>query len=190
MIGKIFIWILVAGSLPLSIFPCHASGAEGDELLGTKPPEWEVSDWFNSKPLRLRDLQGRPILVRFWTGPQCPYCQRSAPALNEFYQKFHSRGLEVIGFYHHKSSTPLDKKQVEKLIRRYGFRFPVAVDHNWETLRRWWLQGRPKAWTSISFLIDQEGVIRHVHPGGEYVKGDEAYRKLKAKIEEICGITR
>jgi hypothetical protein len=34
-------------------------------------------------------------------------------------------------------------------------------------------------------VIDREGVVRHVHPGGQYVKGDKAYDTLKAQIEEL-----
>jgi hypothetical protein len=28
-------------------------------------------------------------------------------------------------------------------------------------------------------------VIRHVHPGGSYVKGDKAYEAMRGKIEEL-----
>jgi len=28
-------------------------------------------------------------------------------------------------------------------------------------------------------------VIRHIHPGGSYVKGDKAYQAMQAKIEEL-----
>jgi hypothetical protein len=47
-----------------------------------------------------------------------------------------------------------------------------AIELHWQTLESWWLAGHDRAFTSVSFLIDRHGVIRHIHPGGKYVKGD------------------
>ncbi|HUG36776.1 MAG TPA: hypothetical protein VML54_07485, partial [Candidatus Limnocylindrales bacterium] len=66
-----------------------------------------------------------------------------------------------------------------------GFEFPVAIDAGWRTLRAWWLDGRPRAWTSVSFLLDRQGVIRHVHPGGQYVQGGAEHAALEAAIERL-----
>src|SRR5438034_642643 len=42
------------------------------------------------------------------------------------------------------------------------------------TLDRYWLDGNPERnWTSVSFLIDRDGVIRWVHGGGEYHPSDD-----------------
>ena len=43
------------------------------------------------------------------------------------------------------------------------------MDQSWSTLERYWLAGHAESgWTSVSFLIDREGIIRWVHGGGEY----------------------
>ena len=158
-------------------------GAE--KLIGTKAPEWQVNSWLNSPPLELKSLRGKVVLVRWWTAPGCPYCVATAPALNEFYKSYHRKGLEVVGFYHHKSTEPLNVESVKKFSEKFGFKFPVAIDSDWKTLHHWWLDHDEQAWTSVSFLIDRRGVIRHVHPGGQYVKGDKDYAAMKAKIEEL-----
>jgi len=159
--------------------------SRGSKLIGQAVLDWEVKDWFNSDPLTLSALRGKVVLVRFWTGPECPFCYASAAALNEFYKEYHDQGLEVIGIYHHKGSLELNKKNVRELAGQMGFQFPVAIDHNWKTLKRWWLDGNQRDWTSVSFLIDKNGTIQHIHPGGQYVKGDQDYAILKAKIEEL-----
>src|SRR5205809_1338747 len=178
-------------SLGLGIFlvalSCHASlpvRAE-EKPIGTKPPEWQAEHWLNSEPVSLRDLRGKVVLVRWWTAPGCPYCKATAPALNDFYRQYHKRGLEVIGFYHHKSDNPLRVEDVKKYARQFGFKFPGAIDTDWRTLKRWWLETGDRGWTSVSFLIDRRGVIRLIHPGGQYVKGDKAYADLRAKIEGL-----
>jgi hypothetical protein len=89
----------------------------------------------------------------------------------------------IIGFYHHKSPTPLTRRHVEQLMRRYRFQFPVAIDPEWQTLKRWWLDGHERAWTSVSFLLDREGVIRDIHTGGAYT--DDEMATLTSLIEEL-----
>ena len=156
-----------------------------NSLVGRPAPDWRVADWINSEPLTLDDLKGKVILVRWWTAPDCPFCTASAPALNEFYQDYHDRGLEVIGFYHHKLRTPLVKSWVAEQAQELGFEFPLAVDHQWRTLRQWWLRDSSRRWTSVSFLVDKKGIIRYVHSGGKYVKGGSGYQTLRRKIEML-----
>src|SRR3989442_1115844 len=104
---------------------------EGRELVGTKPSEWIVTHWINSKPLTMASLRGKVVLVRWWTGPGCPYCEASAPALNEFWKKYRDRGLVIVGMYHHKSDSPLTRRQVKRQANKFGFEFPVAIDADW-----------------------------------------------------------
>ncbi|PIW64933.1 MAG: hypothetical protein COW12_04255, partial [Candidatus Omnitrophica bacterium CG12_big_fil_rev_8_21_14_0_65_45_16] len=155
-----------------------ANRVEGSELIGEAAEPWEVRDWLHSEPLKLADLKGKVLLVRFWTAPGCPFCAASAPALNKFYEKYHDQGLEVIGFYHHKSAEPLSVEDVEVYAKKFGFQFPIVIDYDWKTLRHWWIEDREERWTSVSFLIDKEGIIRHIHTGGQYVKGDRDYIQL------------
>ncbi len=175
---------LVGTALAL-LLAAPAAAREGSDLMGTRPPEWQVGHWLNSEPLTLRGLAGRVVLVRWWTAPGCPFCAASAPALAEFHAAYRERGLTVVGLYHHKSPAPLDPEEVAAHAARFGFAFPVAIDFDWRTLRRWWLDGRDRAWTSVSFLLDRQGRIRHVHPGGQYVRGDADYAALKAAIETL-----
>ena len=173
---------LIAGLLFAVLLP---RAVAADKLIGSRPPGWQVTNWFNGAPVKLEDLRGRVVLVRWWTAPECPYCRATAPALNEFYEKYHGQGLEVIGFYHHKSDEPLKVETVRKYADEFGFKFPVAIDADWKTLHQWWLDGDRRDFTSVSFLIDRQGVIRHIHPGGEYVKGDKAYGEMKGAIEKL-----
>lgn len=165
---------LAAGSLFLSVKGRGADeGKPYANIVNLPAPEWSVRDWINSQPLTLEKLRGKVVLIRWWTGPDCPYCTPSAPRLNGLFHRYKDRGLMVIGFYHHKSQEPLRMSEVARLAKKMGMDFPVAVDHKWRTLKRYWLdraEGEP--WTSVSFLIDQDGVVRYVHPGGSITKAD------------------
>ena len=154
-------------------------------LIGVQPGDWQTRDWINSQPLTLNSLRGKVVLVRWWTSPGCPFCQASAPALNEFWERYRRRGLVVIGLYHHKSSVPLTAAHVAEQAHKLGFTFPVATDPQWTTLRRWWLDQNDGGWTSVTMLLDRSGRIRHIHPGGAFVKGEPGYADLEKKIEAL-----
>ena len=57
---------------------------------------------------------------------------------------------------------------VQKSADNLGFKFPIAIDDDWATLKSYWLDDHQRGYTSVSFLIDKEGIIRYVHPGPEY----------------------
>ena len=165
---------------------------EGDELIGKPAPEWGKLKWMNSQPLKLYALADKVVLIRWWTDT-CSFCSRSAPALNEFHDTFKDKGLVTIGMYHPKPLGPRPQKALEKAVKRLGFEFPIALDMDWKTLRRYWLAKGGHRWTSVSFLIGKRGKIRYIHPGGEYYKGEgetrtEAqrdYDELKSMIEKL-----
>ena len=165
---------------------------EGDELIGKPAPEWGTLKWLNSQPLKLNALANKVVLIRWWT-ETCPFCSRSAPALNEFHDTFKDKGLVVIGMYHPKPPGPRRQKTLEKAVKRLGFEFPIALDMDWSTLRRYWLAKDRHRWTSVSFLIGKRGKIRYIHPGGEYYKGKNEtrtearrdYHELKTMIEKL-----
>lgn len=150
------------------------------DLIGTRPPEWMPVEWLNSEPIELAGLRGKVALVRWFTGPICEDCVATAPALREFHERYSDRGLNVVGMFHHSDPT---LEEVRDIIAGYGYRFPVAVDRGART-RRLWCQGRyDYGYTSATFLLDRQGVIRYIHPGGRYLKGDADYQMLESQIE-------
>lgn len=154
-------------------------------LIGTQAPAWTVANWIQSEPLEWNALRGKVILVRWWTGPGCPFCSASSDALETWKSRYQDQGLIVVGLYHHKSRSALRLERVQALAASLGYTFPIAIDREWKTLRKWWLDPVPTAdFTSVSFLIDQEGIIRYIHPGGQYIQGDEAYTNMEAAIQE------
>lgn len=161
-------------------------------LVGTTPPEWQAERWLGSPPLQLASLRGQVVMVRWWTAG-CPFCSTSAPALRKFDRTYGTRGLHVIGMYHHKEDTPFDPAVYEATAKQYQFTFPVAFDPGWKTLESWLRDAQGRAvstgWTSVTFLLDKRGVIRHVHPGGSYVEGEPAYDEMRAAIEKLLAET-
>ena len=161
-------------------------------VVGNPAPELPQLQWVQGGPLTLAGLRGRVVLIRFFTDRQCPFCSATAPALNELQRDFASRGLVIVGLYTPKPRPrPTSVEDVRRTVDAYGFRFPVAVDDGWKALRRLWLDRADSGWTSASLLIDREGVVRHVHPGGVFAK-DSAdpqarrdYDEMRAAVERL-----
>lgn len=157
-------------------------------IVGTTPPEWKAERWMNSPPLTVASLRGSVVLVRWWTSG-CPFCAATAPSLRAFNRTYAPKGLKVIGLYHHKEDTPFDPKVYEETAHRYEFTFPIAFDPEWHTLEAWMRDRNGNkvetGWTSVTFVLDKKGVVRHVHPGGQYVEGDPEYAELQAVIERL-----
>jgi peroxiredoxin len=149
----------------------------GADRIGVVAPSFEFDGWLNSESLTLHGLRGQVVLVRWWT-ETCPFCASSAPALRALNQIYGPQGLVVVGVYHPKANrdSPLDMERVERAVEARALDFPIAVDWDWRngTLADWWLTGPDRPATSVTFLLDRQGVIQYVHPGMEYHEANGA----------------
>ena len=164
-----------------------ALDANSAGLVGAKAKEWIAGpEWAHSKPLRLEDLRGRVVVVRFWTDT-CPYCAKSLPAMQQLAEEFVGRPVTFVGLYQSKprgSERPW--RDAVARARRLGVKFPIAYDHDWRTLRSWWLDGRRRAATSASFVIAPDGTIAHVHPGPVFFpSSDPTHARQNADFKAI-----
>lgn len=158
-------------SVPAALKARAPIEAEGQELIGKPAPSLALKDWLNSKPLEMSDLRGKVVLLRWWT-EGCAYCAATAPALVSLERTYASRGLEIIGIFHPKPPGKWTMDSVRRAVEQKHFTFQVAVDGDWTALKRWWLT-KERDFTSVSFLVDQNGLIRCVHPGGEFHEGQQ-----------------
>jgi peroxiredoxin len=155
---------------------------EGASLVGTRAPEWRGLTWLQGGPLTMQKLRGKPVLVRFWTDG-CEFCRASAGPLRELDEKYRARGLVVVGIHHPKAPESHDPKVIAKAAKELGFAFPIATDPEWTTVKAYGVGTTFKNFTSVSFLIDQTGVIRWVHDGGTI--DEPARASLETAIEGL-----
>ena len=163
--------ILVILAVSLVSTPGVQSGmsavGEGQDRIGMAAPDLKLQYWVNSPPLEINDLKGKVVLIRWWTDT-CNLCAATAPALRKLQDEYGSQGFRVIGIFHPKPAGDWSLSRVQRAAARLQFSFPVALDGDWSALKRWWLNGAERSATSASFIVDKHGVIRYVHPGGEF----------------------
>ena len=95
-------------------------------------PEFPTGlDWLNtSTPLRLKDLQGKFVLLDFWTFC-CINCMHILPDLHRLETKY-SQELVVIGVHSAKFKNEKDTSQIRSAILRYEIHHPVVNDSSFE----------------------------------------------------------
>ena len=166
--------------------------SRGEDRLGVRAPAIGLRYWLHSAPLEIDALRGKVVLIRWWTDG-CPFCVATAPALGELDRKYRGRGLAVIGIFHPKPAGDWSVERMRAASERLGITFPVALDGDWTALGRWWPDLEQRGWTSVSFVVDKNGIIRYVHPGGEFHEtraGEEGHAACEREYRVIEGVVR
>ncbi len=164
----------------------HTDGPDsGVGLLGHPAPAWTFTRWIGPS-LSLEGLRGKVVLIRWWT-ESCHFCAATLPEIEALRRAHANDGLVVIGVFHPKPPREVSDRKIVALAKRLGFFGPLAVDREWTTLERYWLADHPeRSWTSVSFLVDRQGVIRWVHGGGEYHRTDDpAHARCAKQFAEL-----
>jgi thiol-disulfide isomerase/thioredoxin len=129
-------------------------------------------------------------LYRWWTN-ECPFCKATLPGLEKFRQKYGEKGLKIVAVYHPKPPRQVQDSLILKAASNIGYHGAIAVDPNWSQLKKTYPGNRGA--TSISVLVDKDGIIRFVHPGPDYfpseekenAQQDEDYRLMEKAIVEL-----
>lgn len=124
-----------------------------------RAPELRASFWLNSRPLSLKDLRGKVVMVDFMTY-SCVNCVRTFPHLRYLWSRLKGEGLVVIGVHTPEFSFERDERNIRDAIRRHGLEYPIAVDNDYEI----WNAFGNRYWPA-QYFIDHEGYVRHTRAG-------------------------
>ena len=154
----------------------------GAELIGERLGELEFDGWIG-EPVALK-REGGATVVRWWT-EGCPFCEQSLPALDGLRREFEGRGLRVVGVYHKKSEDVLTDAEVASAAKARHFEGSVALDRDWRALDRAW-PAALRAATSVTLLLDADGVVRFTHPGTElHPSSEPAHAQCAADYADL-----
>ena len=110
----------------------------------------------------LSDYSGKWVVLYFYPKDDTPGCTKEACSFRDVSQKFHDRGVVVLGVS--KDSVASHKKFSEK----YHLNFPILADVDKKVIKDY------KAWGMKKFVGKEfEGVIRTtylINPEGEIAK--------------------
>jgi cytochrome c biogenesis protein CcdA/thiol-disulfide isomerase/thioredoxin len=157
-------------------------------VYGKAPGFTDTERWFNTpggKPLTLRQLRGKVVLVDFWTY-SCVNCIRTLPYLNAWYRRYHRDGFTIVGVHTPEFPFEREASNVDAAIQREGIHYPVVQDNEAGT----WNAYGNLYWPSEYFL-DTHGDVRFADAGeGEYGKKEDVIRQLLAEAGDHVGAKR
>jgi peroxiredoxin len=111
--------------------------------LGTPAPDFALPDT-EGRTVRLRDFDGRPLLVAFLCN-HCPYVKHIANDLAQVTAKHMQKGLAVVGINSNDAERyPDDSPEAMKAeARRRGYAFPYLFDETQQVARAYNAQCTP-----------------------------------------------
>ena len=150
--------------------------ARAGEFTPKPAPALPESGWLNTpdnKPLRLQELRGKVVLVEFWTFA-CYNCKNVLPHVKRWHEKYEKQGLVVVGVHTPELSFERPLENVRKAIREQGITFPVVLDNDFATWKRY----DNHYWPAI-YLIDANGQIVYL------AIGEGNYERTEARIQQL-----
>ncbi len=165
----------LTGTSPTQLTKCNPNATTLVNC-GAAPAFTRITAWLNTpggRPLSLRALRGKVVLVDFWTY-SCINCQRTLPHVEAWYRKYAKDGFVVVGVHTPEFAFEHVVSNVRAQSAALGVRYPVAVDDDYGT----WDAYHNQYWPA-DYLIDATGAVRHVHFGeGDYAGTEHLIREL------------
>jgi thiol-disulfide isomerase/thioredoxin len=120
----------------------QVNGTAAKSNVGSAMPELAV-EFIGAKP----ELKDKPMIVEFWA-TWCPPCRQSIPHLNEVYDKYRAKGLEIVGI------TDEDAATIGSFVKDNPIKYHPALDQSGKLAKHFGIRGIPHA-----LLVDKTGKI-------------------------------
>ncbi len=130
--------------------------------MGLLTPDFQLPDITNGTVVKLSTYRNKqPVLLaltRIFTDKQyCPFCYPHIKALNENYEQFTSRGIEVL------IVTSTDERQSQVVVKDLGLKMPLLSDPSCRIFRTYQTGQALGAPLPAQFVLDIEGRLRYRH---------------------------
>jgi peroxiredoxin len=144
--------ICVALGTALAICLTGASARALDP--GDEAPGFSLTRLDSAKAITLADYRGKVVWLDFWAS-WCGPCLRSLPQLEEMGKTLPSKHFQIVAV-----NLDQNPKQARKFLEKHPTSYPSGTDPKGKVPDSYGLETMP-----TSYLIDRDGVIRHVHEG-------------------------
>lgn len=164
----------LAGFLAVAVLPGIIMQARSGTLKEPWPaPEFTHQSpdaWINSGPLSIGDLQGKVVLIDFWTF-DCWNCYRSFPWLTAMENRLPEDQFMVVGIHTPEFEHEKIREDIVAKTREFGLHHPVMIDND----SSYWKAMHNRYWPSY-YLLDKQGQVRAVFVGETHAEDEQAER--------------
>jgi thiol-disulfide isomerase/thioredoxin len=153
------------------------STVDGDKAHIPAPEFADVTDWVNTKPLKLADQKGKVVVVHFWTNA-CINCIHNYPHYRAWTEKYKdNKDLVIVGVHSPEFDAEKDVDRIKDRATKNRLLFAIAVDNEWTNWKAW----GNRSWPSV-YLVDKAGYVRHRWEGE---LGEDGYKKVTKQIDGL-----
>lgn len=129
---------------------------------GETTPDFALPDITNGRLVKLSNYKGKqPVILAFtriFTEKQyCPFCYPHIKALNENYEQFTSRGVEVLMI------TSTDERQSQIVVNDLRLKMPLLCDPSCSVFHCYNVGQALGAPLPAQFVLDRQGKLRYKH---------------------------
>ncbi|MEA2278088.1 MAG: thioredoxin-dependent peroxiredoxin [Solirubrobacteraceae bacterium] len=150
---------------------------------GQPAPDFELPDQ-DGNPVRLADLRGRRVVLYFYPRADTPGCTTQACGIRDHRADYEAAGVTVLGV----SPDPVDA--IKRFHDKQDLTFTLLADADHAVTERYgaWVEKSNYGKTywgaaRATFIIDEEGVVRHVIPKASPKTHDEVVLAALAELE-------
>jgi cytochrome c biogenesis protein CcmG, thiol:disulfide interchange protein DsbE len=122
--------------------------ARADSSLGQAAPTLVIEE-LDGNTFDLAGQRGKVVIVNFWA-TWCPPCRKEMPALDAFYRRYHTQGLEMIGL---SADRPHDRSDVVRVMKSFSYPAAMLDDAKSDGF------GDPSE-LPVTYVVDAQGVMR------------------------------
>jgi thiol-disulfide isomerase/thioredoxin len=132
-----------------------------------------ATGWLNSPPLSVADLQGKVVLVNFWTYT-CINWLRTFGYVRAWAKKYADQGLVVVGVHTPEFPFEHDVDNVRTAAKDMEVEYPVALDNGYVV----WDAFANRYWPA-TYVADADGRIRH------HRFGEGGYEEIERVVQQL-----
>lgn len=164
---RLSILVVLVGAIVYTIYNTATKDQAEVLQVGDKAPDFALVD-MNGKKHQLSEYKGQGVFLNFW-GTWCKPCEREFPLIDEQYQTYKDKGVEVLAV-----NIAEPKLSVQKYIDRKELTFPVLIDHTKSVMRAYNIDPLP-----TTLLISPEGKIEKI------ITGQMSKSDIEADMKQI-----
>lgn len=129
---------------------------------GDKAPDFTAEDQ-DGNSISLKDYSGKKLVLFFYPKASTPGCTAEACNLKDNWERFKSKGFEILGV---SADT---KKRQQNFKNKFELPYPLLADESKEVINAYGVWG-PKKFMGkeyeginrTTFVIDEQGIIEEV----------------------------
>jgi len=140
---------------------------------GELPSLSGATAWLNSPPLSADDLQGKVVLIDFWTYT-CINWLRTLPYVRAWAEKYRDQGVVVIGVHTPEFSFEHDLENVRRAAQDMRVAYPIAIDNDYAI----WSAFNNHYWPAL-YIVDAQGRMRY------HQFGESAYEQSEMILQQL-----